>query len=87
METTIDKFGRVLIPQKMRKIFGLRPGAVLEIKESEKEIRLTPLEGRTPLVRKDGILVFSADPTGDIVDIVDKVRSERSRKLLNPQEK
>jgi AbrB family looped-hinge helix DNA binding protein len=87
METTIDKFGRILIPQKMRKLFGLRPGAVLEIKETEKEIRLTPKEGRTSLVRKDGILVFSANPTGDIVEMVDKVRSERSRNLMNLQEK
>ena len=85
MEATIDKFGRILIPQKIRKLFGLRPGVVLEIEESGKEIRLKPLEKKSPLNRKNGVLVFSAEPTGDMVDIIAKVRSERERKLINPE--
>ncbi|MBI4766540.1 MAG: AbrB/MazE/SpoVT family DNA-binding domain-containing protein [Deltaproteobacteria bacterium] len=87
MEATIDRFGRILIPQKIRKIFGLKPGVVLEIKGSEKEIRLKPLEEKPSLVRKNGVLVFSADPTDDIVGMIDKVRSERSRNLISSQEK
>jgi AbrB family looped-hinge helix DNA binding protein len=87
MEATIDRFGRILIPQKIRKIFGLKPGVVLEIKKSEKEIRLKPLEEKPSLANKNGVLVFSADPTDDLVGLIDKVRSERNRILMNPQEK
>jgi AbrB family looped-hinge helix DNA binding protein len=84
MEATIDKFGRILIPQKLRKLFGLRPGAVLEIKESGQEIRLKPLEKDSLLTRKNGVLVCSAQPVGDIVEMIAKVRSERSENLINP---
>ena len=87
MDATIDRFGRILIPQKLRKIFGLKPGVVLKIEGSEKEIRLKPLEDKPSLARKDGVLVFSADPTDDLVGLIDKVRSERNRNLINPQEK
>ena len=31
MEVTIDKFGRILIPKKIRESLGLKPGQVLEI--------------------------------------------------------
>ncbi|MBI5586672.1 MAG: AbrB family transcriptional regulator [Deltaproteobacteria bacterium] len=84
MEATIDKYGRILIPQRLRKLFGLRAGAVLEIKESGQEIRLKPLEQDSPLTRKNGVLVCSAEPVGDIVEMIAKVRSERSKKVINP---
>ncbi|MCJ7833626.1 MAG: hypothetical protein MUQ20_04495 [Deltaproteobacteria bacterium] len=59
----------------------------MEIKESEKEIRLKPMKEKSSLVRKNGILVVSADSTGDIIDMIDKVRFERSRNFMNPQGK
>ena len=31
MEVTIDKFGRILIPKKIREMLGLEPGQVLEV--------------------------------------------------------
>lgn len=31
MEVTIDKFGRILIPKKIREALGLKPGQILEI--------------------------------------------------------
>lgn len=87
MEATIDRFGRILIPYKLRRILGLKPGVVLEIQGSEKEIRLKPVEGAPPLFRKEGVLVFSADPTGDITEVLEKVRTERSRILIDPLRK
>jgi AbrB family looped-hinge helix DNA binding protein len=87
MEATLDRFGRILIPQKIRKIFGLKPGAILEIEGSEKEIRLKPLEEKPSLAKKNGVLVFSADATDDLVGMIDEVRSERNKSLINPQEK
>jgi bifunctional DNA-binding transcriptional regulator/antitoxin component of YhaV-PrlF toxin-antitoxin module len=87
MEATIDRFGRILIPYKLRKILGLQPGVVLEIQGSEDEIRLKPVEGKAPLFKKDGVLVFSADSTGDITDVLEKVRTERTRTLITPHRK
>lgn len=87
MEATIDRFGRILIPQKIRKTFGLKPGVVLEIKGSEREIRLRPLREKASLTKKNGVLVFSAVATDDLVGVIDKVRSERKRNIINLQEK
>jgi AbrB family looped-hinge helix DNA binding protein len=84
MEATIDKFGRILIPRKLRKLFGLRAGAVLEIKESGQEIRLKPLGNESPLTRKNGVLICSAEPVGDIVERIAKLRSDRHQKVINP---
>jgi NAD(P)H dehydrogenase (quinone) len=50
-----------------------------EIKGSEKEIHSKPLEEKISLAKKNGVLVFSADLTNDIVDLIDKVRSDRNR--------
>jgi hypothetical protein len=60
---------------------------VLEIQGSEKEIRLKPIEGESPLFKKEGVLVFSADPIGDISVVLEKVRTERTRTLMNPHRK
>ena len=40
MVTKVDRFGRILIPKKLRKKFGLVPGVALELAESENQIVL-----------------------------------------------
>ena len=45
METTVDRFGRVLIPKTLRKDIGLEPGVVLHIEKEDGKILLEPLTG------------------------------------------
>ena len=33
MQTTVDKFGRIIIPKKVRDHFGLKPGTPVEIEK------------------------------------------------------
>ena len=81
METTLDKFGRIVIPKRVRDDLGLFPGSVLKIEERAKEIVLKPAPESTPLVLKDGVLVFTGEVEGDVETILRRDREERSRKL------
>ena len=37
MEAVIDKFGRIVIPKKLRDDLGLRPGSVIKIETNRNE--------------------------------------------------
>ena len=78
METTLDRFGRVVIPKKVREDLGLNPGAVLQIEKREQEIFLKPVQEGPHLFDKDGVLVFSGVANGDIVS---KIRQHREKRL------
>lgn len=81
MQTSIDKFGRVLIPKQIREHFGLHPGAILEIQESGDEIFLSRVE-ETPTVKSvHGILVFTGKAIGNIDESLGTIRSERLKKF------
>lgn len=81
METTLDKFGRVVIPKQVREDLGLSPGSVLKIEERAEEIVLKPVAESSPLVVKDGILVFTGEVEGDLETVLRRERNERSRRL------
>ena len=80
MEVLIDNFGRILIPQSVRKHIGLRPGSVLNIEESGDKIVLKPKEEQSPLRIKENLAVYSGD-IGDSGDLVKEAREKRIRKL------
>jgi AbrB family looped-hinge helix DNA binding protein len=67
----------VLIPKKVRADLGLSPGDPLEIESHDDGILLKPLNDEPDLVDKEGVLVFSGAPMGDIVEAVRKHREER----------
>ncbi len=52
MKTTLDKFGRIVIPKKIREDFNLKPGSPIRIEEGKEEILLTPAEEEPMLVEK-----------------------------------
>ena len=58
METTLDKFGRIVIPKKIRDNLGLTPGITIKIETAGKEVVLKPLLEESPVEFKDGVLVF-----------------------------
>ena len=54
METTLDKFGRIVIPKEIRDDFNLKPGSQIRIEESEQAIIIKTGGRRTksPLERR-----------------------------------
>jgi AbrB family looped-hinge helix DNA binding protein len=53
---TLDKAGRMTIPQQLRKELSLDPGNALEIKCADGRITLRPAHGTTPLTQEHGVL-------------------------------
>ena len=84
METRVDRFGRVLIPKKLRKDIGLEPGVVLHIEKEDGKILLEPLTGEPRLVEKRGVLVFTGAATGDVPSAIKNHRKERIAKTGLP---
>ena len=81
METTIDRFGRIVIPKKVRDEHNLEPGTQVRIEEKEDAIILIPIRGEQNLQWKDGVLVYTGVPMGDLVKAVSKHREERERSV------
>lgn len=81
MKTHVDKFGRVVIPKLVRIHLGLRVGSILRIEESERAIRLTPVQDSPGLLMKEGVLVFSGQAVGDLTKAVTAHRHERLDRL------
>ena len=75
-ETIVDRFGRIVIPKKIRDDFNLEAGTQIRFEESE--------HGEPNLRWKDGVLVFSGTPLEDLSKALAKHREERSRRALKP---
>jgi AbrB family looped-hinge helix DNA binding protein len=81
VETTIDRFGRIVIPKRVRQDLGLREGSVLEIEESGDRILLSVRREQPDLVREEGVLVFTGEAAGDLEEALAAERRRRSAQL------
>ncbi len=81
METSLDRFGRIVIPKKIREAFNLEPETPIRIEENEQSIVLTPVHGEPNLRVKDGVLVFSGIPLEDLSDVLAKHRENRIKSI------
>lgn len=81
MRTTVDRFGRVVVPKAMRDRLGLRAGAAIEIEETAGQLSLRAVEDTSPLIMKEGVLVFTGAAVGDLEAAVAAGREERVRHL------
>jgi len=81
METTLDRFGRIIIPKKVRSNLGLKPGAHLTIEETDDTIVLKPVSDEPHVIDKDGVLVFSGAATGNIEETLAQHRKERLKTI------
>ena len=87
METTLDKFGRVVIPKEIRDDLALKPGEVLQVEKSDHEVILKLLREEPALQMKEGVLVFSGVATGNLKDAVRIHREEHLKKLVTSAKK
>jgi AbrB family looped-hinge helix DNA binding protein len=81
MRTTIDRFGRVVVPKELRDRFGFQPGTEIEINEQDSEIVIRQADQASPLQDEDGVLVFAGKAVGDIVGSIRAQREKRLQKL------
>ncbi|MBW2580667.1 MAG: AbrB/MazE/SpoVT family DNA-binding domain-containing protein [Deltaproteobacteria bacterium] len=81
METTLDKFGRVVIPKRVREHLGLTPGTALEIEAIGEDVVLKPVREESHIRDKEGVLVFTGSATGDLLEALKRHREERSSKI------
>lgn len=85
METTLDRFGRVVIPKAIRDILGLKPGELLKVEQSDDEIVLKPWREEPPIKMKDGVLVYTGTATGNLMEAVRTHREERLKRVSLPR--
>ena len=83
-ETIVDRFGRIVIPKKIREDFNLQAGTQVRFEESEQGIVIKPVYGEPNLHWKDGVLVFSGFAVGELRDALEKHREDRARNISKP---
>ncbi len=81
MQTTLDKFGRVLIPKKLRKRLGLEADDTLELQLEDGKLTLLPQRTPPPLRRKGRVLVVESEATADLSQALSRLREERLDEL------
>ena len=80
MITTIDKAGRVVIPQLLRRQFHLGADVPIELIPDGDSIRLRVPRREAAFVEKDGVLVQSAENTSpiDATAFINQLREARN---------
>jgi AbrB family looped-hinge helix DNA binding protein len=70
--TTLDRAGRILIPAKVRKAMGIKPGDRLVLRLEDEELRISSLDRA---IRRAQEIVRKYNPTGR--SLVDELIAER----------
>ena len=65
-QLTLDQFGRVEIPEKIRQKLGINNDTKLSLKVENGQLILNPLQSELETYYEDGILVFKAEPIGNV---------------------
>jgi AbrB family looped-hinge helix DNA binding protein len=89
MQATLDKFGRIVIPKRVRDDLHLEPGSVLKVVGRGEDILLTPVseDSEAALEWKGGVLVFTGEALEDLTKAVERGREERLARLAgHPRE-
>jgi AbrB family looped-hinge helix DNA binding protein len=82
MDTTLDRFGRVVIPKDVRDALGLRAGDSLRVEPAGDSVVLKPVRAGSSWRREGKVLVFTGTLTEEPGDLLRRQREERMRKLM-----
>lgn len=85
MLTTLDKFGRIIIPKRFREHLGINLETALNISEDGNRIVIELTKEKNPVIDKDGILVFTGKLEGRKNNLIKSDRNRRMRKLLTSE--
>ena len=81
MEVVLDKFGRILIPKKLRVLLGLGPGSRLKVVATPEELTLRPADAEPVLEVREGVLLYGGELEGRSEGLLEELRDERIREL------
>ena len=87
MNTKIDKFGRIVLPKKIRDDMGLSPGTSIKITETPDKIILEPEHSGSAVKEKQGLYVYSGETVGDLTDVIGSNRRKRIDSLAKDIQK
>jgi len=76
---TIDKAGRMVLPQGVRKQFGLHAGSKLDLKVTSDAIVLYSAEKKAALSKEQGLYVHEGQPETSLLNAVESARDDRDR--------
>ena len=79
---TIDRAGRIVLPQQVRRHFHLEAGDELALEVVPEGIFLRSPSGPTGLVEENGLLVHDGEATGELADAVEIARASRDADVL-----
>lgn len=82
MITTLDKYGRILIPKRMRELLGITPQTQLVITEEGNKLIIEPVPEENPYEEKDNMLVFVGELESAYERLIEQDREERDNKIL-----
>lgn len=77
MKTTVDKFGRILIPKEIRETLGLREGAEIFFKVHEDDLALKRIDDKSLIKDEKGFEVYTGEADGDLVKAINRERDKR----------
>ncbi|MBN2072618.1 MAG: AbrB/MazE/SpoVT family DNA-binding domain-containing protein [Actinobacteria bacterium] len=81
-KTRIDRFGRIVIPKRIRDDFGIADNSELEIETTDRNEIIVHPKIATPFITdKGGILVVCSEPTAPFGNFLSKDRSDRIKKI------
>lgn len=81
MGTTVDRFGRIVIPKEVRDELGLETGTEITI-EPRNGMAILAVREEEPRVQvKEGILVYTGETAGDLLGAVQTQRRDRVKRL------
>ncbi|MHB8339310.1 MAG: AbrB/MazE/SpoVT family DNA-binding domain-containing protein [Ignavibacteriaceae bacterium] len=86
MVTTLDKFGRVIIPKRFRELLGINIKSTLNISEDGKRIVIELVQEKEPVVDRNGILVFTGNLEDKKNNLLKSDRNRRMHKLLTNED-
>jgi len=81
IKAKVDKFGRIVIPKKIRQELGIRDNSAVFIETSSNGLLLKP-EKSVPFVKDmEGIIVVCSEATGDFTGFLDEEREKRIKNI------
>jgi AbrB family looped-hinge helix DNA binding protein len=78
----IDKAGRLILPQQVRRQFHIAAGDWLDMEVVSDGIFLRAHSRQADLMEENGLLVHEGEAVGDLAQIVEGIRTDRDAELL-----